>query len=167
MSYSKSFFYPNVSLHDYPILSRYPNPYSSHVVASDTVKAFTKEINGKNSLIIERLHTKVSRLHVPYLSRNAFVLEKVIINDKIEVFNMNISHKKWMTMIERQKITEEAQSYKKYGITNGVYVKINTTIRSKSSWIQQFCLNNYKENVKIAQNGMKHVLESMGWRMPS
>ena len=167
INFTKSFFYPNLSLFDYPILQRYPNPYSSHVVASDTIKAYTElDKNGKSILVVERLLTKVSKIHVPYLSRRAFVLEKLYFGEQIEVFTMNISHKKWMTMLEHQTIKNKKEFNKKYGKEmDGVSVNISTNIHSLNSYVEEFCLTNYKENVKRAQHGIRSVMERMGWKM--
>eukprot|EP00835_Amoeboradix_gromovi_P001614 NODE_77_length_23338_cov_0.319463.p10 type:complete len:173 gc:universal NODE_77_length_23338_cov_0.319463:5536-6054(+) len=168
LNFTKSFFYPNLSLYDYPILTRYPNPYSSHVVASDTIKSYTKtDKNGKSILVIERILAKVSKLHVPLIKNKlAFVLERIEYGDKIEVQNLNISHTKWMRMLEHQTIQQKLQFNKKQGKEiNGVSVNINTNIQSWNSIVEQFCLKNYKENVKRAQNGMKCVMERMGWKM--
>eukprot|EP00834_Sanchytrium_tribonematis_P005074 NODE_285_length_10753_cov_0.438615.p6 type:complete len:171 gc:universal NODE_285_length_10753_cov_0.438615:10489-9977(-) len=169
INFTKQFFYPNISLHDYPILSRYPNPHSSHVIASDTVKAYTTTINGKISMIVEKLHTKTSKISVPFLinSRKAFILEVITIDeDKISAHNMNISHKKFMTMVEHQTIENTTQFNKKIGENvAGVVVHIDTNIHSWNSYIEQFCLTTYKENVKKAQRGMRHVMENLGWKI--
>ena len=170
INFTKSFFYPNLLLNDYPILNRYPNPYSSHVIASDTIKAYTEiDSNGKSVLVVERLLTKISKLsklRVPYLSKKAFILESLRFGDKIEVFTMNISHKTWMTMLEQQTIVQTSQFNKKYNKEmDGVSVNISTNIHSWNSVVEEFCLRNYKENVKRAQNGMKFVMERMGWKL--
>ena len=168
INFSKSLFYPNLGINEYPVLNRYPNPYSSHVKASDTLKSYTEmTCEGKTVLIIERLHSKTSKIKVPWIkSKYAYIMEKVVIGEDIKVYTLNISHKKFMTMLERQLIQEKTQFNKKYGKhVPGVAIQIETSIHSWNSWVEGFCLDNYKENVMRAQKGMLHVLEKMGWKV--
>lgn len=141
-------------------INRYPNPYSKHVLSSDTLDKFIDE-NG--CLFITRVFVKKGRLPqfiVPFLGTtlNSWIIEKIMINPSSKTmysYTSNIDFRKFIRIEEHLKFTKkESHTY-----VQGK-VKFTSNFIGFSRRIELWCHNKFSSNLKNSRKGVTHVMNT-------
>jgi len=139
---------------------KYPNPFSAHVLTSDTVY---RVVDGDNCLRSRRLLTKTNK-KPKWMDRwvdntAVLVLEDAMVNAKertMLTWTRNITLTKYLSVEERCAYTPCDD--------NPDYTRVDTEARVVSNvsigpMVERFGLERFKTNIKKATKGLLYVLE--------
>lgn len=147
------------------IWTRYPNPYSGHVLSEDVV---SRKITG-NKLYTKRLLCKNGKL--PWWAQRYFgglkYLKKYIIEESvvdlstktITTYSRNIVSQHWMSVDEKCVYTENSKD--KNSVQCQRHVWVDSGIRGLASVIASFGMSMYKKNINKTIDGFNHVLTTL------
>ncbi|KAI9227295.1 MAG: PRELI-like family-domain-containing protein [Piptocephalis tieghemiana] len=144
---------------------RYPNPFSSHVLAADVV---SRRVDPET----QYLHTTrllLKRGVVPkwgqrfFRQNEAYILEESVVDAKgqrMVTRTRNLNHKKMMHVAETQRFNVDPR--------NPEWTRVTTEVKFESSvgWgltgrIEGFGLSKFRDNAKRSREGMNLVLERL------
>lgn len=153
---------------------KYPNPFSNHVLSTDTIA--TKIDQKTGNLHVTRLIHKTS--NVPnwikpiYSATHAFVLEESVVDLKhrtMSIVTRNISHARVAVVEERVQITASGQDdddYKNVAIKQNTLVDTKYTVTVHFGWGIRNSIENYmskrlKEHFAKSKLVFQAVLERL------
>ncbi|KAJ1736601.1 hypothetical protein LPJ72_001254 [Coemansia sp. Benny D160-2] len=147
----------------YAFLNRYPNPFATHVLTSDTLEHYVDA--GTGELHITRLLRKTNS--VPRWARSimrgndAYILEKVVIDTqlgKLVSKTRNITHTRLMKVEERQTLAVDPANRGRTLCKNETSIVSNIGYGLNSK-IETFSLSRFSENISKSRKGMLYVLD--------
>lgn len=151
----------------YAYLNKYPNPFASHVLSSDTIE---RHVDSQGRLRTTKLVVKEGKLpHFmrPFLGGNLhlFVIEKSIIDPKLQTLDAycaNVDHRKFLKV-------EEYLQYKCGGMQTSIEarVKISSNFVGFKEKIEKWCHDKFTTNMTNSRNGLMYVMTKFERRQPS
>ncbi|CUM63517.1 uncharacterized protein PRCAT00001093001 [Priceomyces carsonii] len=159
-------FFENSHLYDHDFktasfayLNRYPNPYASHVLSSDTLESY---VDSDGCLRTTRLVVKTGRLPnfiKPFLgdNLNSWIIEKSLINpktNKMLCYSANIDHRKFIKVEEYLKYTG------KHSLSTLVEwkVKFSSNFFGFKERIEHWGHRNFSSNMPNSREGLLYVM---------
>ncbi|KAJ1724292.1 hypothetical protein LPJ53_001444 [Coemansia erecta] len=158
--YSYDYSWSTVS---YAFLTRYPNPFATHVLSVDTLDHRIDTATG--DLLITRLLRKTNS--VPRWARgimrgnDAYILEEVRVNPDAGTLvskTRNITHTRLMKVEERQFLLADKDNSSHTLCRNETSIVSNIGYGLNSK-IENFSLSRFTDNLAKSRKGMLYVLD--------
>ncbi|KAI9199600.1 PRELI-like family-domain-containing protein [Polychytrium aggregatum] len=148
------------------IFRKYPNPFASHVLASDVIDRVVDPATGV--IYTTRLFLKKGLL--PKWGRSlfkvsdAFIIEHSTVDPRTQTMTTvtkNLSHTKLMLVEETQVIRPHPETANATTISSSARIVSNTGWDSLKTRIEGFGVSKFKDNTLKSARGLRHVLEQL------
>ncbi|KAH3661232.1 hypothetical protein OGAPHI_006639 [Ogataea philodendri] len=151
--------------------NRYPNPYSSHVLSTDTLD---KHIDSEGRLHQTKLVMKAGRLPKwvkPFLGKisTSWIIERTVVDPKnktMQTYTRNLDHTKIIQIEEHNQYTFDPTSNH---TTNKITVKFSSGFRGLGikNRIESWSKTKFDENLMRSRQGLRYVMDSVRDRLYS
>ncbi|KAF1395313.1 hypothetical protein PFLUV_G00010240 [Perca fluviatilis] len=151
--------------------SRYPNPFSTHVLTEDVVY---REVTADHRLLSRRLLTKTNRLprwaerlFPTGMSRLVYIIEDSIVdpvNRSLTTYTWNLNHTTLMSVEERCIFQDSVEQPSTTKLKREAWISSN--IYGFSRPVQEFGLARFKSNQVKAMKGLEYALSNLEGETP-